>query len=372
VTGSAETIDYDLHGLVGIRLIDPRPSDVHAVSEQLGPFRRVLTREPDIVLRFVDRLLPEANLRLLGAGEAAFTDDAFLLLRSRHKAGARVRMPFLDLGRRCEIVIESGLPAVPLLIATINLTALGRGIAPLHASAFTFEGRGILVTGWSKGGKTEALIGFASRGAQYVGDEWIYLDPASGRMYGLPQPIRLWDWHLAQFPEYRARIPVADRSRLRAISAADATLGAMAAAMPAGSRPRRSGERMRSALRRQVYVDVGPEALFGALQPMQAPVDRVFLLASHESQHFEVTPIDARALGQRMVSSVRYEFATFLSYYDMFRFAFPGANNPLIESLEERLGPLLAQALDGKPAFAAYHPYPFQIAALLDAMRPHI
>ena len=35
-----ETVDYDLHGIVGIRLLDARPTDARAVDRQLGRLRR--------------------------------------------------------------------------------------------------------------------------------------------------------------------------------------------------------------------------------------------------------------------------------------------------------------------------------------------
>lgn len=71
---------------------------------------------------------------------------------------------------------------MPLLIALVNATALSKGVLPLHASAVTFEGTGPLVAGWSKGGKTEALLSFMRRGALYVGDEWVYL--SADRIHG--------------------------------------------------------------------------------------------------------------------------------------------------------------------------------------------
>src|SRR5262245_51635903 len=168
-----EPIDYDLHGVVGIRLLDPSRGDARVVARQLGLPSRPLSREPDIVIRFVDELRLTSPLRYLGLEDSAFTEDAFLVLQDG--PGARTKIPLEDLGGRCEIVCESGLSGVPLLIAAINTTALAKGVVPLHASAFVHRGVGVLVTGWSKGGKTEALLAFASRGAEYVGDEWIYL-----------------------------------------------------------------------------------------------------------------------------------------------------------------------------------------------------
>ena len=37
-------VDYDIHGLVGVRLLDPQPRDVLAVSKQLGPMLKPLER----------------------------------------------------------------------------------------------------------------------------------------------------------------------------------------------------------------------------------------------------------------------------------------------------------------------------------------
>src|SRR4051812_6722704 len=113
----AHPIDYDVHGAVGVRLLDASTADAAAVDRQLGPVRAPLGREPDIVVRFVDRLPRSGPVRLLGLGEAAFTEDAFLLLRSRHKARARVRVDLATVGARCEIVSEHGVPAIPLLVA---------------------------------------------------------------------------------------------------------------------------------------------------------------------------------------------------------------------------------------------------------------
>ena len=145
-TTDHELIDFDLHGLAGVRLVDADARDVATVGRQLGELRRPLGREPDIVLRFVDRLPLRGRLRYLGLDDAAFTDDAFLVLRSRHKAPARVQLPLDRVGGQIEIVCERGLPAVPLLIPILNLTVLANGVLPLHASAFLHEGIGVVTT----------------------------------------------------------------------------------------------------------------------------------------------------------------------------------------------------------------------------------
>ena len=368
----SEAIDYDLHGLAGVRLVDATPGDAAAVSRQLGPIRSPLDREPDIVVRFVDRL-PTNRLRYLGAGEAAFTDDAFLVLRSKHKVPAKVRIPFAEIGDRCEIVCERGLPAVPLLVPILNLTVLARGALPLHASAFVYGGTGVVATGWSKGGKTETLLAFMQRGAEYIGDEWVYVSSEGDRVFGIPEPIRLWDWHLSQLADYRALVGRGDRGRLRALRLALALEGPLDSGASSSSFPlaRRLGRAL-PVLKRQLHVDVEPARLFGERAiAASAAFDRLFFVVSGESEKVIVEPIDPQEVAQRMRFSLAYERLDLAAYYAMFRFAFPGAASPVLDQAGELEQGSLERLLADKPANVVYHPYPVSIAALYDAMRPY-
>lgn len=356
----AEAIDYDVHGLAGVRLLDATPADAAAVDRQLGPIRAPLSREPDIVVRFVDRLNLQGPLRLLGLDDAGFTDDAFLILRSRHKARARVRIPLERIGRHCELQCEHGIPAVPLLIATINLTVLYRGALPLHASAFVHEGSGAVVTGWSKGGKTEAVLAFMSRGASFVGDEWVYVEPGGATVHGIPEPLRLWEWQLRQLPEMRAKLGRSERARLAALRT---TVDAF-----------RQGRRMRrleALLGGQLHADVPPHELFppGRI-PLSGPFDRLFLAGSWDEQGVQARPIEPATVAARMAWSLQHERAPLLSAYEQFRFAFPELRNPVLEDAVDRERGLLEQVLPGKPAYAIDHPYPVDLAALFDVMAP--
>lgn len=364
-------VEFDLHGLVGVRLVGASPSDVAAVTRQLGPIQAVLTREPDIVIRFVPQLRCSSRVRYLGVDEAGFTDDAFLVLRSKHKSRAKVQVAFERVGEGgCEIVCESGLPAVPLLIPILNLTVLARGALPLHAAAFVYRGVGVLATGWSKGGKTETLLAFMARGAEYVGDEWVYLTRDGQQMYGIPEPIRVWDWHLRDLPQYRALVGRGDRVRLRAIS----MVRVLERVVPRGGRSSLWGRvlgRVLPLLRRQHFVDVHPKRLFGAgFGRMVGRPDHVVFVMSHESPDVRVVPIDPLEVAQRMVFSLQHERLDFMAYYLKFRFAFPSVANALIERAEEVQREVLLQALAGKVAHAVYHPYPVPIPALFDAISP--
>jgi hypothetical protein len=361
--------DFDLHGIVGIRLINAGQSDLAAVKKQLGPIQSVLTRDPDIVIRFVDHMQISSSVRYIGVEDAGFTEDAFLILQGKYQSSIKVQIPFDQIGsRQCEIVCESGIPAVPLLIAIINLTALSRGVLPLHASALLYDGKGILITGWSKGGKTETLLSFAANGAKYVGDEWIYLSPDGERMYGIPEPTRIWYWHLQEMPHYKTMVNPKDLRRLQALNLVAKILKQLETT-PLKRRTRylQILKRLTALVQRQLYIQLPPEKLFGQkAEKTDANPEKIFFVVSHDQTDVTVQPIDSQELGERMVFSLQEERMEFLSYYFKYRFAFPDCSNPLIDQVEEIQRRLIRRAVANKEAYAIYHPYPFSIPSLFD------
>lgn len=365
--GRPESTEFDLHGIVGVRVLDARPADAAVVARQLGPLPRCLERDPDIVIRFVDRIETGSRLRYLGAREIGWTDDALYVLKSR-KESAMVRIPMDRIGGPCELVCERGLPAVPFLIAILNLTALVNGALPLHAGAFELDGRGVLVTGWSKGGKTELLMAAAGAGARYVGDEWVYLT-ADGQMHGIPEPVRLWDWHLAQLPEVRRTLGASDRLKLAAIPA----LGRAERAMPGvvrRSAPGRLLHRAIPVLEGQLHVDLPPDRLFGELGSLSGRLDHVLFVVAAAGPDITVGPIAPEEVARRMVFSLLHERLDLAALYQQARFAFPGLVNPHLEVVEAIQRERLLAILADRPAHVVTHPYPVDLEALLDAVRP--
>jgi hypothetical protein len=359
--------DFDLHGLAAVRVVDGTARDVAAVAAQLGPLPRSLERQPDIVIRFVDRIEFGSRLRYLGAREAGWTDDGFFVLRSR-KEPVVIRIPMADIGGRCEIVAERGVPAIPFLIAILNLTVLSNGALPLHAAAFEIDGLGVLVTGWSKGGKTELLMAAVAEGARYIGDEWVYLT-TDGMMRGIPERIRLWDWHLDQLPAARTHLSAGDRLKLLGIPA----LRRLDTATPRGLRrfpPNRLLHRAMPVLEGQLHVDLPPERLFGPLGALIGSIDRVLFTVSAAGEETTVEPIDPSEVALRMSSSLAYERNDLALLMHQARFADPGLRNERLEESVERQRALLARILEGRPAWIVAHPYPVDLAGLFAAVRP--
>jgi len=61
----------------------------------------------------------------------------------------------------------------------------------------------VLVTGWVKSGKSEALLAFSQYGATYVGGEWVLLSCDGNTMYGLPGTFRMWEWQRRKLSHLR-------------------------------------------------------------------------------------------------------------------------------------------------------------------------
>lgn len=365
-----DAYDFDLQGLVGIRLIGAGPSDLAAVRAQLGPIEGTLTREPDIVIRFVERLPLDSPLRLIGEREAGFTEDAFLVLRGKHKTPAVVELPLEKIGGRLEIRCERGLTAVPLLIAILNLTALARGGLPLHASAFRYQGRGVLAPGWAKGGKTELLLAFAAEGAEYVGDEWVYLDRGGDRISGIPEPIRIWDSHLVDLPTFRRRLRARQRVRLACLRHSARWMTRAAGDARSGGW-RRGMRRLARVVESQRYVHLPPGDVFGAeLGPMTSRLDTVVFVASHDGPDTVAEAVSAEEVAERMTASLQEERSDLMSCYRQFRFAFPGRRNRLLDTVEEIERQRLHDFLRGRTSYAVHHPYPPSLPALFEAVRP--
>jgi hypothetical protein len=371
-TFTHDVFEFDLHGLLGIQLVGASRRDAAGVAQQLGLVAGRLQGPPDIRIRFVDRLRSTSPTRYLGWNDAGFTDDSFLVFRSRRGGPVRAQIDFARIGRGCEVLCQSGLSGVPLLVPIVNLTLLAKGIIPIHSSAFLYQGSGVLVTGWAKGGKTEALLGFMARGAQYIGDEWVHLSSDGAGLYGMPEPMKIWDWHLKEVPQFRSVLTPRERLRLGTLRVGTGLQGILQGERE-GKRRSIGLQQAMSLMARRRFVRVPPARLFGeASCALQGNLDTIVLVVSHDSPDVSVEPAEPEEVARRIVFSLQHERLDFLSYYYKFRFAFPEAANPEIDEAERTQLEGLLRAFAGKPAYVVYHPFPAPIHRMVDAMAPFI
>ncbi len=363
-----DTVDFDLAGMVRVR-VTGGGREIAAVGRQLGLPRSPVDGGADISIEFVDRIAGTGLERKLGRDEASFDDDGFLVTRAKSKARARVRIPFEDIGDGLVIRCEPGLPAVPLLVPILAVTALTKGLLPLHAGAFEWNGCGVVVTGWSKGGKTETLLATAEAGARYVGDEWCYIDPSRSLVVGIPEPVTVWGWHVRHFPSLRARVPRRDRIRMGLLDLPD-RLESLVPERWRVQRPARMLRRIAFHTRDRANTWLDPHELFGVDDVSSVSLDRLVLVVSAETDDVTLRPMAGSEIASRMVSSVRYELEPLLQHYRMFRYAFPERTSRALERLDADLDVTMHRGLDDVPGWVLEHPYPVDLAALAEGLRP--
>jgi hypothetical protein len=186
-------------------------------------------------------------------------------------------------------------------------------------------------------------------------------------MFGIPEPIRVWDWQLEEVPWLAGRLRRGERARLAGLRAAAGAVGRLAA-----GRGKAAGlaRRARPLLDRQRYVHVPPLQVFGAERCQREAEPRIlFFVATHEAPEVLARPIDPAEVARRMVFSLGEERADLLSCYRKFRFAFPERSSALLEGCEALEREMLARALGGLEAYEVLHPYPAPIPAMFEVMR---
>jgi hypothetical protein len=359
-----QVVEFDIHGVLGIRLLNASSADIAAVVGQLGPLHKPLFRDPDITLRFVSRRSLH-SLRDLRCKQKGVREEAFFVLDHRSMA----RVPFDQLGGPCEIICERGSGAVPLFMPILSLTALAKGLVAVHASAFIYRGKGIIMAGQAESGKTTSLLGFAFAGAEFVGEEWILLRADGLAMYGLPREIDLSPSHLETVPEVRQvikRSMLFAYDSLQCLEKIQGVLDKVSSSFPAHAL-----NRAITALQRRVLPKVRPGAIFGkrAAQLIARP-EKVFLLISHGDRRVEVEPISAIEMAHQIVHLIQCEQARFMEHYLAFKSAFPEAKNCWVEESQDYQYALLSSALMAKETYTVRHPHPTKFSALYEALKP--
>jgi hypothetical protein len=356
-------VDLHLHDAVCVRLIDPSDDDVASVERDVGLSLGNGGRAPDILVTYVDRLAV-GPLTLLGL-DAAACSQGYVTLPGGGRRG-RSLVPLQQLGGRCEIACEREANGVPLLIDIVNLTAAHSGFVALHGAAFRLHELGWVLAGWSKGGKTETLLGVTGRGATVVGDEWVYLRP--GQVFGSAHRLRLWDWQLREAPHVQSRLSAKQRRRL-AVAGALADRHAQAGPRWRRTLPYKLLTELMPTVRDQQGVYVAPSDVFEPAQlTPTSTVDRLLLVESVVDSRIEVQPVAPERVAERMAVSLQYERADLLDAWARYRFVFPDASNPRLDGIGELELRLLKEAFRGVPSFRVEHPYPVPLSELADAV----
>jgi hypothetical protein len=367
-TGS---VDFAIHGLVTVRLVDPSPGTVAAFSRRWGPaIDESPGSEPDIVIRSGPNLDP-GELKYIGLKFAGTSGNDFYVL-DRVSGTPVVRIPFEDVGDRCELVAGRDLKSLPLLTDIINYRFLAKGFIPLHASAVSHRGVGVLAMGWPKGGKTGVMLAFLNHGATFVGDEWILLSDDGDTALGLPVPIGVSEWQLEHVPNLIPSVGVQKRSVFTSIHLLESLHGTLERSRFSGSAPAKLLRKGLPGLRSQLKITKSHSALVGVkIGELRTSVDVIFLLIAHSDPEILVERCDAEDVTRRMVNATMHEQRDFFAYYRAFKFGFPDRSNQMLEHAEDHLRSRLRGALATKRTHVVSHPYGGPLEDLFRALEPH-
>lgn len=364
-----QSVEFNLHNLFSIRLDNPTPAAVQAVKNQIGVPPSVLHVEPDLVVDYVDRF--DAPRYHLVRGKSGFDNDEFYVVTGNGLKPYHVQFPFVALGQPCRIICETGTKEIPLLNLVINLRMLAKGLIPIHASAFVSEGIGVVVNGWPNGGKTSTLFSFLTHGAQFVSDDWLFVD-SEGKIYGLMQPIKLSDWQLNQLPDYQPKVRRTKHWTIQGIRWLDTVMQAARESIHDDFLPAKIFYKgLKQLNSSQRHVNLSPETLFGS--DMVSPTGRfdvLLLTLSHEISHIAITPMATDIAIERLLAALYYEWMQWEEYYVQYLYAFPHRSNTLMDTSRRKQRELLESILANKRIFAVNHPHPVALEELYRAISP--
>jgi len=343
---------------VNVEISPCGPEQLRTVGRQLG--RLAAERVPtgnapgnmDISIEFVPTSKP-SRLVFAGASDAGRTLDHFVLFSGEHA----VRYDLAD-SEAIRIRAPSDCSTVPLLVPLISAVAARKGRMPIHGSAFVWKGRCVLVTGWSKGGKTETLLPFVLDGADYVGDEWLFLSE-DRIVTGIPEPIRIWDRQLAEFPGLRSKTPARARAKMAMWRMASGLFGAF-------RHPEL--DRVQRAVDRQRNVQIDPLDLFGAGScRASAPVDTLVVVASSDDPDTTIERLEPADAAAAVAATTRYEHLRVLEAELKHQYLFPGRPAALWSEVDRRLD-ALPSVIAHLAAFRVLHPHPARSTDLYAAV----
>jgi hypothetical protein len=359
-------VDFDVHGVLGVRLLDGSASDVEAVRRVLGTPMQGLDRAADVVVRFVEKL-PLQGATLVRSNGSTFTDEGFLILESETR-GVRAQIPLWELGSACEIVCESGGRSVPMLMDAVRLAALKKGLIPITASAFEYEGVGVLVAGGREGGKTSALLAFARQGALFVGDGLIFVRSDGRAMFGLDTALSLTERQLEILPNgahlatplERLQVGLGERlERARRWAAEGAAQGSLRERLSAAIEP---------TLRPLATIERTSRPLFADAVAETAEPRQLFLTLCHDATDIRVKGVTTEDFVGRVGNLLHQDDLPLLRHHLDYRFAALGQSDAFVDRAHDLRRSLLERAFAGKEAFVLRRPRNVSVEALFKAM----
>jgi hypothetical protein len=364
------SIDVSLHGQVRLMLTGATPDDVQAVMRACGASRDSGEGLPDVEVRFVRDRPTDVAWRHLG--DAYCADGRFALGHSLYRSPLEIELPTAPGPAPFRVTYPSNAcRRFPWLRSMINGKCVAKDVLGVHATAFTFEDRGYLVCGWPRGGKTGILLAYLLHGARYLAAEWVYVTDGGQTMQGVPESLRLRDWHLRQVGRQVQGVGMGERLRLwerqgtatgmRWISRALETTLPTAVAPPL--------RKFVAAVDRRRYVDRPVADWLGdEIGPRAAPINIIMLVGTHTASDVRITRLDAEAAKRRLAVLHEEDWNDLTLAYRRWAYAMSDPSDWL-DDFSHKRGRLLDQLVAGKNLYSVDHPRDIGLADLFHQLK---
>ncbi|MCI0712811.1 MAG: hypothetical protein L0154_21830 [Chloroflexi bacterium] len=350
--------EFNIHEFVRVQL----EGTGIVVPEWLTCFEGPINGNPDITVQFIERLDDISPVRFIELRRYGYTESSFVAY-SKGKS-RKASIPLENIGGPYAMQCEAGVDSLPLFEELVHLAAINAGGLPLHASAFQYKGKTILAGGYPHGGKTSLLLAFTEHEAIFMSDDWTYLDTKQ-QVYGIPLPITLRGWQVAQLPSLQSKISKHKRLKQRVMT------GLSKAAVFSG--PKSSRAKLVQFFQNRANVTVNPEQIFGKTQgDGNKSLTALCLTMVHDSDTIivEATPSE-RALPQ-LVQMQMNEWQPFLNIYEAYKAAMPGKYSVFLDNFKQNFSDLIKERLNSIPIYSVYHPHPVNLSSLFDNVRPYL
>ena len=354
--------EFNIHGVLGVRLLDAEARDVATVRRHLGPLEEQLFRDPDLVVRFVKHL-PRVATEHQALRSDGFKKDSLLEFNERAEA-AQIAVSFDR--QPCELLCRSGLRRIAVLLPMLSLIALKKNYVAIHGSAFVYDGVGVVMAGPATSGKTTILLGFASLGAEFVGDDWVLLRRDGQRMHGLPAAIELSPKHAESSLLVRHALGSFRRKGFDILGAVMALVDGSR-----GTFVTPAARRILPAIQRRIIPRAHPQNLFAkCAKSFSAKPQKVFLLVKHGDPVVQVKEIHRKEMAELLAPLAEHEQKSVMELYQTYRRAFPKCRSTFFEDVFTRQRDTLLDAVAAQETYIIRHPDPMRFSDLYKTISP--
>ena len=166
---------------------------------------------------FCLRAVDDGNLSrqltaLLGPGRDQSKSRPICILETTPDQEQKIAVDFDTFGPGCRLRCAAHATAADVL-PWINLLLPSAEIVSLHASAFTWQSEGVVITGNAGSGKTGALLAAIDQGAGAVGDECIWMEREAG-LRGIFTQMEIRAAYFRELPYLKGEVSTAARYRV--------------------------------------------------------------------------------------------------------------------------------------------------------------